>query len=153
LPLRDHYVEWRLINTYHLFGQITTERIEPEFQTSDDGSNWTAHELWHKPGDPQRRPDFVAPHQPRVDFQLWFYGLRPNHPPEYVESIVQHLCKDVPAVEPLFRDRLPPAPRFARIAFWQYRFTSSDERRRDGAWWTRSSVGATGPIACANIPE
>ena len=22
-----------------------------------------------------RAPDFVAPHQPRVDFQLWFYGL------------------------------------------------------------------------------
>src|SRR5439155_3636406 len=75
MPIRRVYAPWRLVNTYHLFGHITRARIEAEFQTSDDGTTWTAHDFRHKAGDPARRPDWVAPHQPRVDFQLWFYGL------------------------------------------------------------------------------
>jgi hypothetical protein len=147
LPLRDHYVQFRVINTYHLFGQITTERLEPEFQTSD-GAAWTAHYLWHKPGDPHRRPDYVAPHQPRVDFQLWFYGLSPRSAPAYVETLVARLCRDPQAVQPLFRDRLPAQPRAVRIAFWQYHFTSPSERAASGDWWTRTLLGTTSTIEC-----
>ena len=65
---------YRVANAYHLFGHITRERIEPEFQTRD-GDRWRAHDLHYKPGDPLRPPPVVAPHQPRVDFLLWFYGL------------------------------------------------------------------------------
>jgi hypothetical protein len=65
---------WRLVNTYHLFAQITRERIEPRFEV-ETGGGWQGLEMWHKAGDPHRAPDLVAPHQPRVDFQLWFYGL------------------------------------------------------------------------------
>src|SRR5262249_23034544 len=57
----------RLVSTYHLFGHITRERIEPTLETLE-GSTWQAHDLRYKPGDPQRAPPFVAPHQPRVDF-------------------------------------------------------------------------------------
>ncbi|HEV8323819.1 MAG TPA: lipase maturation factor family protein, partial [Myxococcota bacterium] len=67
--LQEIYEPWRLVNTYHLFGHITTERIEPAFETFD-GRDWTEHALRHKPADTARAPDFVAPHQPRVDFQL-----------------------------------------------------------------------------------
>jgi hypothetical protein len=147
LRKRDLYAQFRLINTYHLFGQITTARIEPELQTSD-GAEWTAHPLWHKPGDPLRRPDWVAPHQPRVDFQLWFYGLRPRSAPSYVEALVERLCRDPDAVQSLFRDRLPSHPSAARIAFWQYHFTTPDERAASGAWWTRTLLGTTEPIPC-----
>src|SRR5581483_1222405 len=68
------FAPFRVINTYHLFGSITRERIEPTFETSD-GTRWIEHDLHYKPGAPERPPPFVAPHQPRVDFQLWFYGL------------------------------------------------------------------------------
>ncbi|HEX4460343.1 MAG TPA: lipase maturation factor family protein, partial [Polyangia bacterium] len=128
-PLRRIYEPWRIINTYHLFGHITTARIEPEFQTTDDDVNWHAQPLWHKPGDLKRRPDFVAPHQPRVDFQLWFYGLGyRSGSPAYVDALVERLCRDPSAVQSLFRDRLPPHPRAVRIAYWHYRFTSAAER-------------------------
>jgi lipase maturation factor 1 len=155
LPLRDHYYPWRVINSYHLFGQITVHRIEPEFETSDDGEHWSEHRLWHKPGDLARRPDWVAPHQPRVDFQLWFYGLRPSAAPGYVETLVERLCRDPQAVQTLFRDRLPAAPRAVRIAFWQYHFTTVEERRATGDWWTRTLAGTTAPIDCktANFPD
>ena len=101
---------WRfhLVNTYHLFASITRERIEPEFQTLADGpieareaddAAWTAQHLRHKPGDVTRAPDFVAPHQPRVDFRLWFYGLAfQRRPPAYVTTLLERLCEDPPAV-------------------------------------------------------
>src|SRR5690606_25927961 len=48
----------RVVNTYHLFSQITRERVEPEFQTFD-GTSWTAHPLQYKPGPTDRAPPFV----------------------------------------------------------------------------------------------
>jgi lipase maturation factor 1 len=150
LPLRRIYEPWRIINTYHLFGHITTDRIEPELQTSEDGERWKAQPLWHKAGDPRRRPDFVAPHQPRVDFQLWFYGLGYRAAaPAYVDALVERLCRDPAAVQPLFRDRLPPHARAVRLAFWQYQFTTAAERHQSGAWWKRTPLAVTEAIPCA----
>lgn len=141
---------FRLVNTYHLFQAITRERIEPEFQTTaDDEQSWTAHELRHKPGDLGRAPDFVAPHQPRVDFQLWFYGLAfQRREPAYVGMLVERLCNDPSAVAPLFRAPLPEHPDAVRIVYWRYHFTTRSERRATGAWWRRESIGATRAVPC-----
>jgi hypothetical protein len=149
LPIRNLYAPFRLVNTYHLFGQITRTRIEPEFQTTDDGVTWTAHELRHKPGDPRRRPDWVAPHQPRVDFQLWFYGLSyRSGAPEYVTALLERLCRDPGAVQSLFSAPLSPRPKAARIVYWEYHFTSAAERRATGAWWKRDPIDVTDAVAC-----
>src|SRR5207244_1078000 len=97
-PAQRVWAPFRLVNTYHLFGHITTERIEPELQTFD-GTTWSARDLRHKAGDPRRAPSFVAPHQPRLDFQLWFYGLaRERGAPEYVITLVDRMCNDPGAV-------------------------------------------------------
>ncbi len=121
---------FRVVNNYHLFASITRERIEPAFQTSD-GQTWTTRELWHKAGDATRAPDFVAPHQPRLAFQLWFYGLSFRRGmPEYVARLLEQLCDDPGAVQPFFRDPLPAAPSAVRIAFDRY--TRSRRRRRSG---------------------
>jgi lipase maturation factor 1 len=155
LPIRRVYAPWRVVNTYHLFGSITRTRIEAEFQTTADGTTWIAHELWHKPGDPKRRPDWVAPHQPRVDFQLWFYGLGyRSGAPEYVTKLLERMCRDPDAVASLFRAPLSRHPRAARIAYWQYQFTTSDERRQTGAWWKRTPVDVTDAVPCdTQFPE
>ncbi|MCB9785367.1 MAG: lipase maturation factor family protein [Deltaproteobacteria bacterium] len=139
---------FRLINTYHLFGHITRERVEPEFQTFD-GERWTAHDLHYKPGDPGRPPPFVAPHQPRVDFNLWFYGLSFRRGTDaWVATLLERLCDDPDAVAPLFVDPLPSAPQAVRIAFWQYHYTTPEVRARTGDWWTRTPVGALRPLKC-----
>lgn len=150
LPLRRVYGPFRLVNTYHLFGHITRERIEPDFQTSDDGEHWVSHEFRHKAGDPRRRPDWVAPHQPRVDFQLWFYGLSyRGGAPEFVPTLIERLCKEPLTVQPLFRS--PPSlhPHKARIVYWEYHFSTAAERRATGAWWTRQPIDVTEAISCA----
>jgi lipase maturation factor 1 len=138
----------RVANTYHLFGSVTRERIEPEFQTWD-GRAWTGHDLCYKPGDPSRPPPWVAPHQPRVDFLLWFYGLgyRRTAPP-YVTALLERMCSAPDAVNSLFAAPLPAAPLAVRIAYWRYHFTTPAERRRTGAWWKREWVGAGREIAC-----
>jgi hypothetical protein len=155
MPIRRVVAPWRLVNTYHLFGHITRTRIEAEFQTSDDGSSWVTHELRHKPGPLWRRPDWVAPHQPRVDFQLWFYGLSyRSGAPEYVTKLVERLCRDPAAVQPLFRSPPSPHPKAARIVYWQYHFTTAAERRATGNWWRRDPVDVTEAIPCdTHFPE
>lgn len=147
-PWHAMYSPWRLVNTYHLFGHITRERIEPEFQTSE-GQTWTPQPLRHKPGDLARAPDLVAPHQPRVDFQLWFYGLSfQARTPEYVATLLDRLCRDPDAVQDLFARPLAARPGSVRIAFWQYHFATPAERRATGLWWRRDFVGATPPVPC-----
>jgi hypothetical protein len=149
MPVRRVYAPFRLINTYHLFAHITRVRIEPDFQTTDDGTTWISHDFRHKPGDPQRRPDWVAPHQPRVDFQLWFYGLAYRAgTPEYVANLIERLCRDPLAVQALFRTPPDLHPKAARIVYWQYHFTTADERRATGARWKREPVDVTEAVPC-----
>jgi hypothetical protein len=155
-PLVDRVEELRLVNTYHLFASITRERIEPELQTLDgpgDGA-WVAHDLRYKPGALDRAPRFVAPHQPRLDFQLWFHGLAYERgQPSYVRMLLRRMCEDADAVRPFFedssRDALPEHPRAVRVAYWQYHFTTPAERRATGAWWRRALLGTTEPLPCA----
>src|SRR5450631_219367 len=157
-PLFELNRRFRLVNSYHLFASITRERIEPELQTLAEGSDaddrWTPQDLWHKPGDPRRAPDFVAPHQPRVDFQLWFYGLAfRRREPTYVSTLVERMCEDPAAVQPLFRQALPPHPAAVRIVYWRYVFASQAERRATGAWWSRARVAVSRAITCAGAVQ
>lgn len=147
VPWVEPFEPFRLVNTYHLFAAITQERIEPELQTFD-GRRWTARHFWHKPGDPMRAPDFVAPHQPRVDFQLWFYGLSNRRTPPWVRALVERVCVDPAVVQPLFRTRLPARPEAVRLVYWRYHFTTRADRRRTGAWWTRVEERRTDAIGC-----
>src|SRR5262249_17485191 len=136
------YSELRVANVYHLFGHITVQRIEPQLQTWQDGA-WHEHDLWYKPGDPQRRPPYVAPHQPRVDFRLWFYGLSLERGmPGYVARLLDALCDRPERVQALFPGPLPRAPEAVRVAFYRYHFASPDEHARSGAYWTREWLGA-----------
>ena len=144
------------MNTYHLFAAITRERIEPEFQTlagplpadlsavADDA--FQPQYLPHKPGDVYRAPDLVAPHQPRVDFQLWFYGLRfDGRQPAYLSTLLERMCEAPPAVQSLFASPLPPHPAAVRIVYWRYTFSSPAAKRVSGAWWQRERVAAPPP--------
>jgi lipase maturation factor len=40
-----------------------------------DGREWKEYEFKYKAGSVERRPPVVAPHQPRLDWQMWFAAL------------------------------------------------------------------------------
>jgi len=147
LPVSAAVEDLRSINAYHLFAQMTLVRREPVIEGSDDGVTWRPYELRYEPGDVDRAPPFVAPHQPRVDFQIWFLllGRGLSH---WFLTLLDRMRHDPAAVAPLFaRDPFGGAPpRFLRLAIYRYRFTDAETRARTGAWWTRDLEGVSRPI-------
>ncbi len=145
------YQTYRIANAYHLFGHITRERVEPELQTWD-GEEWRANHLRYKPGDVSTPPPLVAPHQPRVDFRLWFHGLALQRGvPRYLATLVERMCSDPEAVQSLFAEPLDPTPDAVRIAYWRYHFASWDEHHEAGVWWRRTALGTTQPTDCGAL--
>src|ERR1019366_9272990 len=65
----------QIVNTYGLFAVMTTQRIEIILEGSADGETWQPYEFKYKPGDVNRAPGWVAPYQPRLDWQMWFAAL------------------------------------------------------------------------------
>jgi lipase maturation factor 1 len=143
----------RAANSYGLFGAITPRREAPQFETTDDGTSWTPHPLRHMPGPAYRRPPMIAPHQPRLDFQLWFYAMRwERSTPQYVASLVSDLCHAPQRVQSFFPDPLSRRPHAVRIVFFETTFTDPQTRRDTGRWWDRVEVGATRTLPCADVP-
>ena len=139
---------FRSINTYGLFMVMTTSRPEIVLEGSDDGVEWRAYEFRWKPGDVTRRPRFVAPHQPRLDWQMWFAALGSySENPWFLEFCARLLegRKEVTAL--LKFDPFPEAPpHYLRAVVYDYRFTTSAERRATGAWWKRERRGLYLPV-------
>ncbi len=132
-----------IVNGYGLFANMTTQRIEIVIEGSRDGAAWTPYEFRYKPGDVRRAPPWVAPYQPRLDWQMWFAALgsyREN--PFFVNFMVRLLQGSPPVLALLepgpFRES-PPA--YVRALAYRYHFTNWAERRATGAWWRRELVG------------
>jgi hypothetical protein len=85
----------------------------------------------------------VAPHQPRLDWQMWFAALSNYERNPWFVQLVLRLLDGEPDVLALFEvDPFPDAPpRFVRARLYEYRFTSWEERRETGDWWKRSALG------------
>lgn len=138
---------FRSINGYGLFRVMTTERPELVVEGSRDGTHWSEYEFRYKPGPVGRRPQFVAPFHPRLDWQMWFAALDPMGNYGWLQSLLGHLRAGTPEVLALLgRNPFPGAPpRFLRLVQYAYRFSTPAERRRTGAWWVRERV-AEAPV-------
>ena len=66
---------FRIVNGYGLFRVMTKDRCEIVLEGSADGIDWLPYEFKWKPGDVKRAPGWCAPHQPRLDWQMWFAAL------------------------------------------------------------------------------
>jgi len=137
----------RSINTYGLFAIMTTERREILLEGSADGQTWREYLLRWRPGPVDEAPRFVAPHQPRLDWQLWFASLSRCSDNAWLIRLQERLLSGAPAVKDFFReDPFPDAPpRFLRTRFFDYRFTDLSEWRTTGAYWERRELGAYCP--------
>ena len=138
-PIVEIIQPFRSINGYGLFRVMTTERPEIVIEGSHDGTHWTEWELRWKPGDPMRRPRLAAPHQPRLDWQLWFAALDPRGDRYWLLPLMRQLLTGAPATTALM-DKPPfgdTPPRYLRLAYYDYQFTTPEERAETGAWWRR----------------
>lgn len=134
---------FRIVNGYGLFRVMTKDRNEIIIEGSADGIDWQSYEFKWKPGGVKRAPGWCAPHQPRLDWQMWFAALgsyRQN--PWFVQTVIA-LLHGKPRVAALFEENPFPEspPRYIRATLYRYRFTSAEEHRQTGAWWKRQALG------------
>lgn len=141
-PVAAVVAPFRSLNNYGLFAVMTHPRPELIFEGSADGRTWLPYEFPHKPGALDRRPTFVAPHQPRLDWQLWFAALGPPQHNPWVLALCEHLLRGTGPVLGLLAHNPFPAgpPRYLRVVRYEYRFTDAATRARTGHWWRRTPL-------------
>ncbi len=134
---------FRTVNPYGLFAVMTTERPEIVVEGSDDGVTWRPYEFRWKPGDVRRRPGFVAPHDPRLDWQMWFAALGGPREAGWFFAFCRRLLEGSrPVLGLLAANPFPRAPpRYVAAFVYDYRFTDAATRRATGAWWRREPRG------------
>jgi hypothetical protein len=139
---------FRSFNSYGLFAVMTTSRPEIIVEGSNDGVTWQEYEFKYKPGDLKRRPKFVEPHQPRLDWQMWFAALGSYQQNPWLVNFCGRLLEGSPAVLRLLKSNpFPDAPpRYVRAVVYDYHFTDLATRRDTGAWWRRERKGDYLPI-------
>ncbi|MFZ1218181.1 MAG: lipase maturation factor family protein [Chthoniobacterales bacterium] len=138
------YLEsFHVVSGYGLFRVMTKSRPEIIIEGSADGIEWLPYEFKWKPGRLEDPPHWVAPHQPRLDWQMWFAALGTyRHNPWFV-SLLERLLRSSPDVTRLFAlNPFPKAPpRYVRATLYEYRFTTWSEHQASGAWWKREERG------------
>ena len=141
--LYEHIEPFRIANGYGLFRVMTKDRREIVIEGSANGIDWHPYEFKWKPGDVTRAPGWCAPHQPRLDWQMWFAALGSyQQNPWFVRTAIC-LLEGKSDVGQLFaRDPFPERPpRYVRAIVYRYRFTTTSEHRQNGAWWKRQELG------------
>ena len=134
------YIEpFRIVNGYGLFRVMTKSRPEIILEGSADGIEWLPYEFKWKPGDLNQPPHWAAPHQPRLDWQMWFAALGTYRQNPWFVSFLERLLRNRPEVTRLLvRNPFPnDPPRYVRARLYEYHFTNWTEHRGTGAWWKR----------------
>jgi hypothetical protein len=145
--MNTSFEPFHLVNTYGAFGTITRTRYEIVIEGTDEAAvsgatAWREYEFKGKPGDPSRRPPQIAPYHLRLDWLMWFEAFSPRPQNEWFVALLQKLLQGDAATLSLLKTNPFPdhPPRFLRARYYQYRFTTVDERRQTGRWWNRQLV-------------
>ena len=133
----------RIVNTYGLFAVMTTTLPEIIVEGSDDGVHWREYAFKYKPGDVMRRPRWNFPHQPRLDWQMWFAALGTARENLWFSLFLQRLLENSPEVTALLGSNPFPRkpPLYVRAVLYDYRYSSAEEKKATGAWWVRQPEG------------
>ena len=131
---------FRSVNTYGLFADMTESRPEIIVEGSNDRIIWETYQFRWKPGDLTVAPKWVAPHQPRLDWQMWFAALQGSYQrTPWFLNFMGALLQGKPKVLQLLADNPFPdtPPRYIRATLYDYRFTDLATKRSEGTWWHR----------------
>lgn len=145
--LTEELESWRVTGSYGLFAAMTRHRPEIVLEGTEDGSTWHPYAMRWKPGDVQVRPRFVAPYQPRLDWQMWFAALSDWRRSPWLVEFEKRLLEASPPVVALLGDDPFDGrrPKTVRAMLYEYEFTGWAEWSDTGAWWKRRLVGPFSP--------
>jgi len=136
-----------------IFATITTSRPEVVIEGSEDGVSWKEYEFHYRPGPLDRSPPFIAPFQPRIDWQLWFAGLATYHPNPWFDNFMNRVLEGSPNVLAFFSKNPFPdkPPNYLRASRYEYEFNRPSEILSTGLWWRRTYLNQFSPIYKASI--
>ncbi|HSS46485.1 MAG TPA: lipase maturation factor family protein [Burkholderiales bacterium] len=141
--INNSIAPFRIVNTYGLFAVMTTERPEIIIEGSNDGTHWSEYAFKYKPGDVKRAPPWNIPHQPRLDWQMWFAALESQSQHPWFERLLQRLLENSPEVIALLKTNPFPnkPPHYVRALLYDYRYSSREEKALRSVWWQRRLAG------------
>ena len=151
------YNPFHLVGAYGAFGQVGRERYEIVIEGTSDrvitpATQWREYAFKAKPGAPRRTPPQIAPYHLRLDWLIWFLpfsvvvtpsGIRvPGYSRWFFNFIERLLTNDRALLSLMGPNTFPDAPpAFIRALFYRYRFTTPEQKRQMGAWWSRQLLG------------
>lgn len=151
------YNPFHLVGAYGAFGNVGKERYEIVIEGAADrvitpATEWQEYGFRGKPGDPMRMPPQVAPYHLRLDWLIWFLpfsvavtakGIRVRGYDLWFMRFIRRLLTNDREILRLMRMNPFPnePPAHIRALFYQYRYTSAQEKRETGAWWSRRLLG------------
>jgi predicted DCC family thiol-disulfide oxidoreductase YuxK len=147
LAIDDLFEPFHIVSPYGLFSVMTTTRNEIIVEGSNDGEQWREYEFRYKPGDLMRRPPWNIPHQPRLDWQMWFAALDDPQREPWFSRFLERLLENEPSVTGLLeRNPFPDKPpTYVRAEFYEYSYAGNDQAA--GQWWNRRLAGLYFPRA------
>jgi len=139
---------FHIINQYGLFAVMTTSRPEIFIKGSHDGKEWKTYEFKWKPGKLKEAPAFVAPHQPRLDWQMWFAALSNyERNPWLIQFMIRLLQGSQPVLDLLASNPFPEKPpKYIQAVTYDYWFTDADTKEKTGNWWHREYKAPYTPV-------
>jgi lipase maturation factor 1 len=132
-----------LINNYGPFATMTIERPEIIVQGSNDGQNWLTYHFKYKPVNLDQKLSWNIPHQPRLDWQMWFAAMEPPAPGSWFTRFMLKLQQGSSQVLSLMGEnpfRGKP-PKHVRALLYRYFYTSPKQRTATGKVWQRKYLG------------
>ncbi|MDJ0807613.1 MAG: lipase maturation factor family protein [Gammaproteobacteria bacterium] len=146
LPLHqmaDSVRRFGLGNIYHIFPTMQVERQELLIEGSNDGKEWLAYRFKYTPGEPAKAPEFIVPHQPRLDWMVWFVPTQRLPQMVWFGEFLRRLHEGSDSVSGLLAENpfSDSPPRYLRVLAYRYRFATPDERAENGDWWRREYLG------------
>lgn len=147
-PMAQLANNWHISNSYGLFAVMTKDRPEIVLEGSNDKVSWQEYEFKFKPGDLKRMPPLVAPHQPRLDWQMWFAALGRFEHNDWMEEFMKRVIDGSPVVLSLLAKNPFPdqPPKYLRAQLYKYEFQSVSEIVKGEGWWRRTLLGTYSPI-------
>ena len=146
-PLNAVLLSWeRALSSYGVasaygpFRRMTGVGGRPEvvLEWSDQlEGDWHEFEFRYKPGNVSRAPPFLVPHQPRLDWQMWFAALSTYQRAPWVVQLINRLLHNESTVRALLKNP-PERPEFVRASLFLYHF-KGEGRTGGGGRGRRSS--------------
>lgn len=132
-----------IVNAYGPFATTTMTRPEIVVEGSDDEQSWHEYAFRYKPGPLDRRPSWNIPHQPRLDWQMWFAANGSFGENPWFQGFLRRLLEGrAPILALLGPNPFPDhPPKYIRALLFEYQFADPSTHAQTGQWWTRRPRG------------